>query len=239
MKPKLDIRRADDTSALLNFKCGVKFMDDFIRNKENGLAKFIKLRLSRLWIVYENDKAVAFFSLSKDALILNSEDRRIIESDNEKAKALVAPEDADKLWEKEKFPSIEIDYLAVCEEKRNDPKDHLGTFIIEEIGRMAENDTFSATMFLTVEAFDSKEYSAVEFYRKCGFEFSEKAQNKYIFDAMYGNQHTTRRMYKLIIPIDRISNTEKIYDVKKIAIVFLHYIGRVILKLLKCVNFGK
>ena len=66
---------------------------------------------------------------------------------------------------------------------------------------MAEADTFSATMFLTVEALDTKEYSAVPFYRKCNFEFSEVAQNKYNYEAMYGNQPTTRRMYKLIIPI--------------------------------------
>ena len=74
MKPILDIRRADDTSALFDFQCGVKSMDDFIHDQANGLAKFIKLRLSKLWIVYENEKAVAFFALSKDALMLNSDD---------------------------------------------------------------------------------------------------------------------------------------------------------------------
>ena len=42
MKPVLDIRRADDTSALFDFKCGVKSMDDFIHDKENGLAVFNK-----------------------------------------------------------------------------------------------------------------------------------------------------------------------------------------------------
>ena len=55
MKPVLDIRRADDTSALFDFKCGVKSMDDFIHDPKDGLAKFIKLRLSNLWIVFEGD----------------------------------------------------------------------------------------------------------------------------------------------------------------------------------------
>ena len=202
MKPVLDIRRADDTSALFDFKCGVKSMDDFIHDHENGLAKFIKLRLSNLWIVFENEKAVAFFALSKDALMLNSDDRRIIESDKNKSAALVAPEDADKLWEKEKYPAIEIDYLAVCKEKREEPEDHLGTAIIQKIAQFAAADKLSATMFLTVEALDTKEYSAVEFYRNCDFEFSEMAQNKYNYETtMFGNQPTTRRMYKLIIPI--------------------------------------
>ena len=57
-------------------------------------------------------------------------------------------------------------------------------------------------MFLTVEALDTKEYSAVKFYQNCDFEFSDVAQNKYNFEAMYGHQPTTRRMYKLIIPIE-------------------------------------
>jgi hypothetical protein len=202
MKSRIDIRRADDTSALFDFRCGVQSMDDFIHDPDNGLAKFIKLRLSNLWIVFEKDKAVAFFALSKDALILNHSDRQTIERDKEKANALAAPEDADKLWEKEKYPAIEIDYLAVCKEKREEAGDHLGTAIIQKIAQFAINDKLSATMFLTVEALDTKEYSAVEFYRNCDFEFSEVAQNKYNYELMFGNQPTTRRMYKLIIPFE-------------------------------------
>lgn len=197
------IERAADTTALSNFRCGVKSMDDFIHDKENGLSKFIQLRLSNLWIVYEGTKAVAFFALSKDALMLNSEDRRNMEHKEQNVAILPSSsDDADKFWDKEKYPAFEIDYLAVCKEKRKNPNDHLGTYIIEEICRMAEADIFSATFFLTVEALDTKEYSAVDFYRNCDFEFSEVAQNKYNYDVMYGNQPTTRRMYKLIIPIE-------------------------------------
>lgn len=194
--------RADDTSALSDFRCGVPSMDNFIHDRENGLAKFIKLRLSNLWIVFEDGKAVAFFALSKDALILDNEDRRNIESKERNTAALPTPDDADKFWDKEKYPSIEIDYFAVCEERRQQANDHLGTYLINVIAQRAVRDEFSATMFLTVEALDTKEYSAVQFYRNCDFEFSEVAQNKYNYDAMFGNQPTTRRMYKLIIPID-------------------------------------
>lgn len=194
--------RADDTSALSDFRCGVPSMDNFIHDRENGLAKFIKLRLSNLWIVFEGEKAVAFFALSKDALMLNNEDRRNIESKEKNAAALPDPDDADKFWDKEKYPSIEIDYFAVCEERRQQADDHLGTYLINAIAQRAVRDEFSATMFLTVEALDTREYSAVQFYRHCDFEFSEVAQNKYNYDARFGNQPTTRRMYKLIIPID-------------------------------------
>lgn len=177
-------------------------MDRFIHDHENGLAKFIKLRLSNLWIVFEDGRAVAFFALSKDALMLNNEDRRKIEGKEKNTFVLPAPDDADKFWDKEKFPAFEIDYLAVCKEKRDDPEDHLGTYIVEEICKMADADIFSATMFLTVEALDTKEYSSVNFYRSCDFEFSDVAQNKYNYETMFGNRPSTRRMYKLIIPID-------------------------------------
>ena len=198
----LDIVRADDISALVDFKCGVPSMDKFIHDEQNGLAKFIKLHLSNLWIVFEENKAVAFFALSKDALMLNSEDRRVIEHKDKHTKALLEVDDADMFWNKEKYPAFEIDYLAVCEEKRNNPNDHLGTYLIEEICKMADVDIFSATMFLTVEALDTKEYSAVDFYLSCGFEYSEVAKNKYNYATMFGNRPTTRRMYKLIIPVE-------------------------------------
>ena len=97
----LDIVRADDTSALIDFMCGVPSMDNFIHDKENGLAKFIKLRLSNLWLVYEEGKAVAFFALSKDALVLNNEDRRNLETKEKDCSALPSPDDADKFWDKE------------------------------------------------------------------------------------------------------------------------------------------
>lgn len=45
MNKELSIRRADDTSALLNFKCGIKAMDDFIHDKEKGLARLKKIVL--------------------------------------------------------------------------------------------------------------------------------------------------------------------------------------------------
>lgn len=141
---------------------------------------------------------VAFFALSKDVLILNSEDRSNIEHNQEKDVPFVAIEDERKFWDKEKYPAIEMDYFAVCQEKR---ESGLGTYLINEIAQMVVRDELSPTMFLTVEALDTKEYSAVEFYRKCDFEFSEKAKNEYKYQAVYGNQPATRRMYKLIIPI--------------------------------------
>lgn len=196
-KYSFNIVRAADTSALTDFRCGVESMDAFIRDKDNGLAKFIGYGLSNLWLVLEGDRVIAFFALSKDALVLNGEDMRMIGGDEKKSAALPS-QDEDKFWDREKYPALEIDYLAVCQEKREDPNEHIGTYIIEEICRMIRADMFSATLFLTVEALDTKEYSAVDFYRKCDFEFSEVGKIRYYNRIRYGEQPTTQRMYRII-----------------------------------------
>lgn len=198
MENEYEFKRVDDTSALLNFKCGIEPIDKFIEDKKNGLDKFIKLHLSNLWIVFEDNEAVALFALSKDAIVLNSEDRHNIENDNQDVSSFVSPDDEEKFWEKERFPAIEIDYLAVRKDKRNA---NLGTLIINAISERAATDELSATIFLTVEAYDTKEYSAIDFYKKCNFEFSDVAQNKYNYAQIYnGEIPITRRMYKIIIP---------------------------------------
>ena len=195
-KPLIDIRRADDTSALLNFRCGVEMMDDFIQDKEKGLAKFIGLGLSNLWLVYEGERVVAFFALSKDALILNSEDIYNITGD-EKLSNILPSKDEEKFWGQEKYPALEIDYFAVSEEKR---KEHLGTALVSTIVDFAAQDRLSATKFITVEAYDTKKYSTVDFYKKCGFELSEKGMDRNRYKEMYGEQPTTKRMYRVVIP---------------------------------------
>ena len=80
-KYSFKIVRAADTTALSDFRCGVQSMDAFIHDKVNGLAKFIQMGLSNLWIVFEGSKAVAFFALSKDALMLNGDDIHTIGND--------------------------------------------------------------------------------------------------------------------------------------------------------------
>lgn len=205
-KPIINIRRADNTSALFDFKSGVKSMDDFIQDQEKGLSKFIELGLSNLWPVYEGEKVVAFFALSKDALILNSEDARTITGDKRLSNLLPSKEET-KFWEQEKYPAIEIDYLAVCEEKRKEPGEHLGTAIVGKILDFAAHDRLSATKFITVEALDTKEYSAVNFYRQhCDFEFSEVGKLHNLNKMFNGEQPTTQRMYRVVIPLETVND---------------------------------
>lgn len=201
-KSSITIRRADDTSALRYFECGLESMDHFIHDQEKGLAKYIECRLSTLWLVYEGEKVVAFFALSKDALVLNHQDRDHINKD-EKLSSSLPDKENNIFWKQDKYPAIEIDFLAVCKEKREIKGNHLGTAIIESIAQIAAKDPFSSTLFLTVEALDMPEYSTIKFYKDhCGFEFSEKARDAYEYNRRYGNNFITRRMYKVIIPLN-------------------------------------
>jgi len=195
-KPLIEIKRADNTSALSDFRCGVKSMDDFIHDKENGLAKFIEFGLSNLWLVYEGEKVVAFFALSKDTLILDQHDANSITKDtkDKKLPSQLPPKDEIELWEK--FPAIEIDYLAVREEKR---KQGLGTVLVSKIVDFAAKDSLSATKFITVNALDTKEYSAVGFYKRCDFKLSEHAAGKHQYKDS-DVEPTTTRMYRIVIP---------------------------------------
>ena len=194
-KNKIRFERADDISALLNFECGVQQMDDFIRNKHKGLQKHTEFGISYLWLVCEEEKVIAFFTLSKDALVLNSEDKHMIEMS---AKADSFPDvNEEKFWKREKYAAIGIDYLAVSEEKQ---KHKIGTAIIAKIEEYAREDKLSSTLFLTVEALNNKEYSSTEFYKKCGFSLSEVGKTRNENMERDGDLPLTVRMYKRILP---------------------------------------
>ena len=105
-----------------------------------------------------------FFALSKDALVLNSQDRNIIEKDKNKSSALPAKEE-NVFWEQEKYPAIEIDYLAVREDKRTENNCNLGSAIIESIAQIAANDNLTSTLFLTVEALHTDYYRLSDFIK--------------------------------------------------------------------------
>ena len=199
-KNKIRFERAEDVSALLNFKCGVKQMDDFIHSEhdykvEGGLLKHIEFGLSYLWLVYEEEHIIAFFTLSKDVLILSNEDKSMIEKS---PKANTFPNaNEKKFWERGKYAAIGMDYLAVAEEKQNHK---IGTAIIAKIEEYARNDKLSSTLFLTVEALNSKEQNSIEFYNKCGFRLSEVGKTRNENMERDGDLPLTVRMYKRILP---------------------------------------
>ena len=71
----------------------------------------------------------------------------------------------------------------------------------------AAKDQLSATKFITVEALDTPEYSAVKFYKNyCDFEFSEVGRVKNQFKMCNGVMPTTHRMYRVVIPSDTLKD---------------------------------
>ena len=184
--PELVISRADDISALESFECGIAPMDCFIKNKHSGLLQYIRSGLTNLWIVRMGTDVAAMFALSKSSLILNSDDQRVL---SESGQSIV-----ENIFDsRDSYPAIEIDYLAVDKKYQ---RQNLGAFIISSIIEQIKKDKLSATMFLTVEAYQSADYSAKSFYLKTGFRLSEYGIIKNLNIQRYGDKPMTVRMYR-------------------------------------------
>lgn len=185
------IKRGDSVSPLLNFWCGVSVMDDFIHDRENGLQKMMQLNFINVWFVYISDELIAFFALSKDKLVLNSEDKHMMKLDNES----ILPLD-EVFWEQEKFSSIEISYLAVSNQHQ---KKGYGKALLAYIEKkVKEEDKLTPTLFLTVDALVLSNHDASFFYKKCGFKPSEIDKLKSCYDDTSTEKSCTLRMYKSI-----------------------------------------
>lgn len=190
-KNQIIIKRGDSVSSLLNFRCGVSEMDDFIHDRENGLQKMMQLNLINVWFVYFSDELIAFFALSKDKLVLNSEDKNMMKLDCK----TTLPFD-DFFWEQDKFSSIEISYFAVSSHHQ---KKGYGKFLLAIIEKkVKEEDKLTPTLFLTVDALVLSNHDASIFYKKCGFKPSEYDKLKSYSDDTSTENSCTLRMYKSI-----------------------------------------
>ena len=185
------IKRGDSVSPLLNFRCGVSVMDDFIHDRENRLQKVMQLNFINVWFVYISDELIAFFALSKDKLVLNSEDKHMMELDNESTLPL-----DEVFWEQGKYSSIEISYLAVSNQHQ---KKGYGKALLAYIEKkVKEEDKLTPTLFLTVDALVLSNHDASFFYKKCGFKPSEIDKLKSCYDDTSTEKSCTLRMYKSI-----------------------------------------
>ena len=156
--------------------------DKTLENKastKNGILRMVFVVIA---ILLEAAILVAMFVTSAGHLYLDEdckEDLRLKFPDIEEW-----PELKD-YWEAGVFPSIEIDYLAVQKEYRNQ---HIGTDIISIIESFQNDEYYNNPLFLSVNAYCTNEYSAVRFYERCRFWASE-----------YHGQHLdSLRMYRTI-----------------------------------------
>ena len=144
------IRLKEDTD-IKSFDCGDADLNDFILNDAKA---FLSKKIANTFLVVDNDKVVAYFSLLNDK---------------------VSKTDAAKnTWRKLKgkfphekhfssYPAIKIGRFAVSLDYRNQG---MGSQIMAYIKTLLiHKDSYSAFRFLTVDAY----ISAIPFYEKNGF----------------------------------------------------------------------
>jgi GNAT superfamily N-acetyltransferase len=138
----LEYERMEDTSVLSNFYCGIYEMDDFIHNK-------LQERIDR------KDGLLSFsISIKEQIVALVSVKESYIEIQVENKGTFRAN-------------ALEIEYLAVRKEYQ---RKHIGKRILDWI----HSDilpSYPDVKFLSVRAYcdNDTKYSAVPFYKKCGF----------------------------------------------------------------------
>ena len=173
----LHLSLEQDASILSDFHSGVEEMDSFIHVR---LASFQRAYNCRFYVLRdEQGTVVAMFVISAGQLFLDEdckEDLLMKFPDIEERPKLR------DYWEAGVFPSIEIHYLAVQQEYRNQK---IGGDILSIIESLKDDIFYNHPLFLSVNAFYSEKYSAVGFYHKCRFWASEFASQHIDSVRMY------------------------------------------------------
>ena len=185
----LVFERIDDASVLSNFYCGITDMDNFIHDKLQG---YLNRTGCEAYVIRQKDEIVAMLSLGDDTLNLDDDDKDDMRS-GYIPKPTIALEDQSFLAEKE-FPAVEITYLAVEKGRRGQG---IGEYIISQVEAKVLRDNPECE-FITVEAYKTKDYSAVGFYDRCDFTPAELPLG----------YKDTLRMYKVLHPIHRQDDFE-------------------------------
>jgi len=159
---RLTIEHLKGIEELNDFYCGVSKMDEFIHG---GLDASLYNDYCKAYTVKnEAGIVVAFFALSFDSLQLDVDDIEDLRNGwADTSTPQPTPEYFRTFWSKVHYPALEIAYLAVSKQYQ---KQHIGTQILEAIDEMARRQQFAGCQFLTVGAYVSNEYSAVEFYSR-------------------------------------------------------------------------
>lgn len=178
----LVVTEETDVSVLEGFYCGLPIMDDYIH--DGRLQEHVTTHSCRFAVVRtQSGEIVAMFVISKGTLRLDEDC-----IDDIKLKFECAEIDPEVLsWLDEGvFPSLEIDYLAVKKDLRESDM-HIGRWVIQKIMTYAKD--YDNPMFVSVDAYTSKDYSAVGFYRK----------NLFLCGELPGMQYDTIRMYRVLV----------------------------------------
>ena len=163
----LKYSREDSADILKDFECGIRAMDDFIH--------------SRLDSFLNNDSRYSFYVALDDehgivAMFVTSSGIFVDHDGEFQDLPLGKPwgylDDDFEMHSGTMYPTLEIDYLAVRRDLRNEG---IGAEIIAHLSETAHS---KRCYFLTVDAYHTKGYTAIPFYEKQGFfalqEYSEE-----------------------------------------------------------------
>lgn len=161
---QLKIVRASNTEALHSFYCGQAVIDDIIHNSLKDT-----LPMHDLFLVRIGDEVIALYCIAKEkhAFFIPDDTKEMML----KGIKPIPEEEKETILEEFNVPAIEISLLAVKEEYRDND---IGSFLIEHIIDGFTKDPNETSRYVVVRAINTKEYSAIGFYRKCGFYPSEK-----------------------------------------------------------------
>lgn len=170
----MQISLLSDFSLLDAFNCGIKEMDSFIHET---LEQSVKSHFCVPYILWDEKNIYAFFSLSCDSLIIDTDyidDMLSGCASSDKPK--LAPDYIDTFMHKQHYPAVDISFLAVDERFQ---RKGIGTKIVEDIVQYVRDNSFYGCQFIVVDALVTKDYDAVTFYSKNKFTVCEdKKPNK-------------------------------------------------------------
>lgn len=162
----ISFEKVENASAFADFKCGIESLDDFIRNE---LQDYMVMGCETFCVKIEEEVA-GMFCLSTHSLFLSDAVKEKMEEGLKPSPII----EERPYWEFiNSFPAVEISYLAV--DKRFQGQ-RIGTFIVEEIMKYVAKKADQEYDFVTVRAYNTDAYSAIPFYRKCGFTEAAKQE---------------------------------------------------------------
>ena len=166
---RFSFRREPSAKVLKDFHCGIKEMDYFIHF---NLDQFLSDHKNQLFIVRdEGNTIVGMFVLSEGYFF--DTNNTFIDAPAYGKPFAVLDQQTKTTKIAKRYSTIEIEYLAVAQEFRNQ---NIGTEIILAITDLANSQH---TPFITVDAYVTLQYSAVPFYEKCGFTHLENQDRSY------------------------------------------------------------
>lgn len=144
--------RLTEDYEISNFDCGDEDLNNFLNDDAKN---FQSKRIANTFILEDEGRIVAYFCLLNDKISR-------LEITNSKWKSIKDSFPDGKRFRS--YPSIKIGRLAVSSLSKGK---RIGIMMIDLIKSLiTQKDVHSAFRFLTVDAY----ISAIEFYKKCGFE---------------------------------------------------------------------